>query len=79
MDVIKAEADLMNAKEAEAFARFYKAHYTLARRVVAPRTINTVQPSRVRTLWEPRLATRKASGMRSFGIKCAHARERAGQ
>ena len=50
MDVIKAEADLMNAKETEAFSRFYQAHYTL-QSGWSRQDINLFNRS-VRSLWE---------------------------
>ena len=50
MDVIKADASLMTAREAEAFNRFYRAHYTLQEGWSRQDT-NLFNRS-VRTLWE---------------------------
>ena len=50
MDVIKTEADLMSAKEVEAFARFYRAHYTLSDGW-SRKDINLFNRG-VRSLWE---------------------------
>ena len=64
MDVIKTEAGLMSAKETEAFARFYKAHYTL-QDGWSRQDINLFNRG-VRTLWGAWMATRLEGSVMKF-------------